>query len=97
MVSFERFAKPAIRKMMGERDLTPLTVQAIVQDSFRSDGRESYIRVTLEQVGDEMHATTTGNQGSHVITSLVKANGLLIVPEGTLEIQRGERLTAILL
>ncbi len=97
MVSFERFAKPAIRKMMGETDLTPRRVRAVVQDSFKSDGRESYIRVILEQHGDETHATTTGNQGSHVITSLVKANGLLIVPEGVGEVQRGERLTAILL
>ncbi len=97
MVSFERFAKPAIRKMMGETDLTPHIVQAIVQDSFGSDGRESYIRVILEQHADGTHATTTGNQGSHVITSLVKANGLLIVPEGVREVQCGERLTAILL
>lgn len=97
MVSFERFAKPTIRKMMGESALSPRTVRAIVQDSFKSDGRESYIRVVLQQKGDETHATTTGNQGSHVITSLVKANGLLIVPEGVREVQRGERLTAILL
>ena len=95
MVSFERFAKPAIRKMMGERDPTPRTSLAVVQDSFRSDGRESYIRVVLEQVGDELHATTTGDQGSHMITSLVKADGLLVVPEGVREVQRGERLNVI--
>jgi molybdopterin molybdotransferase len=97
MVSFERFAKPAIRKMMGETDLAPRTVLATVQDSFQSDGRESYIRVILTQHGNETHATTTGNQGSHLITSLVKANGLLIVPEGVREVRCGEQFSAILL
>jgi molybdopterin molybdotransferase len=40
---------------------------------------------------------TTGSQGSHIMTSLVKANALLIVPEGVTEVSAGTPLTALMI
>jgi molybdopterin molybdotransferase len=65
-----------------------------VQEDISSDGRESYIRAVVEKQGDNYLATTTGGQGSHMMTSLVKANALLIVPEGVTHVTAGENLTA---
>jgi molybdopterin molybdotransferase len=39
-------------------------------------------------------AVTTGGQGSHMMTSLVQANALLIVPEGVRVVEYGETVTA---
>ncbi|MBL8058195.1 MAG: hypothetical protein JNK29_15930, partial [Anaerolineales bacterium] len=58
---------------------------------------ETYLRVTLEQQGEELVAHSAGHQGSNIITSLVKADGLLIVPAGRGRVPAGTRLAVWLL
>jgi molybdopterin molybdotransferase len=72
-------------------------VQAIVLEELSSDGRESYLRVVVTRQHGEYVAVTTGSQGSHVMTSLVQANALLIVPEGVRRVAAGESLTALMI
>ncbi len=98
MVSFERFARPAILKMAGHTHLERPQVTAVLQDEIYSDGRESYVRAVVERnsSGDYI-ATTTGSQGSHIMTSLVKANALLIVPEGVKYAPSGTQLAAMMI
>jgi molybdopterin molybdotransferase len=91
MVSFDVFARPAILKMAGKAWQTPLA-EAEVASTLHSDGRQSYLRVTLERAGSRLIAHSTGSQSSGVLTSLVYADGLLIVPEGMTDIQAGTRL-----
>lgn len=97
MVSFERFARAAIRKMGGYSQLDRPQITAVLQEDISSDGRESYIRAIVEKRDGQYVASTTGSQGSHIMTSLVKANALLIVPEGVTAVNRGEALTAWML
>ena len=94
MVSFERFARAAIRKMAGHTQLDRPTITVTVQEDIDSDGRESYIRAVVTHDENGYQATTTGAQGSHMMTSLVKANALLIVPEGVKYVASGSQLTA---
>lgn len=97
MVSFERFARPAILKMAGHKELSRPTVEVIVDEEIRSDGRESYLRAVVQRRGTDYRAKTTGSQGSHIMTSLVKANALVIVPEGVKRVSEGERLQALMI
>ena len=97
MVSFARFARPAILKMAGHQQLRPPMVRVTMREALRSDGRESYLRAVVTREGEVYQAVTTGGQGSHMMTSLVKANALVIVPEGVLEVAPGEWLSAIML
>jgi molybdopterin molybdotransferase len=94
MVSFERFARAAILKMAGHMQFERPTVTAVVQEAIHSDGRESYIRAVVTREGEGYTAVTTGSQGSHIMTSLVKANALLIVPEGVKMVSPGDTLSA---
>lgn len=96
-VSFERFVRPAIRKMAGHRQWERPSVTAIVQTPIESDGRESYIRATVERRDGRYLATPTGAQGSNIMTSLVKANALVIVPEGVRQVSTGTALQALML
>lgn len=98
MVSFERFARPAILKMAGHHRLERPTVKVRVLDGVQSDGRETYARavVTRSAAGD-YEAAFAGNQGSHVMTSLVQANALVIIPEGMREVRAGQQLQAIMI
>lgn len=91
MVSFDVFARPAILKMMG-RTAQTATAEAELAETMRSDGRQTYVRVSLERLNGKLIAHSTGNQSSGVLTSLVQADGLMIVPEGMKDVPAGSRL-----
>jgi len=93
MVSFEQFARPAILKMLGHTDLAKPTVQAILDERLTNSGRRGYLRVVVTRQEDGYHARTTGEQGSGVLTSMAKANGLAVVPEGVRAVQAGDEVT----
>lgn len=97
-VSFERFARPAIMKMAGKTKLERPQLPVTILENIRSDGRESYIRAIVSKSEDAGYtAVTTGGQGSHMMTSLVKANALVIIPETVMEVTAGTELMAMMI
>lgn len=92
MVSFEQFARPAILKMLGKTHLRKPTIEAILEEGVTSSGRRSFRRVIVEKREGQYYATTTGPQGSGILTSMVKANGLAIIPEGVRRMEAGQRV-----
>jgi molybdopterin molybdotransferase len=97
MVSFERFARPFIRKLAGFTALDRPQVEVILQEDMTSDGRETYLRAIVTRGAGGYMAVSTGSQGSHVLTSLVKANALVIIPEGTTNVPAGTKLQAFMI
>lgn len=98
MVSFERFARPAILKLAGHTKLERPTVPVIIAEDFDSDGRETYVRAIVTRHPDGRYAARmTGDQGSHIMTSLVKANALVVMPEGERFIPAGTELQALMI
>jgi molybdopterin molybdotransferase len=96
MVSFEVFARPAILTMLGVTDLEKPTVEAILTDPIRSkDERRHYVRVCLTREGDTYYASLTGAQGSGILNSMVKANGLAVIPADWTEASAGSRVRAM--
>jgi molybdopterin molybdotransferase len=82
MISFELFARPAILTMLGKTRLARPTVDAILVDEIkRKDDRRHYLRVTVEERDGTTYARLTGDQGSGILLSMVKADGLAIIPE----------------
>lgn len=96
MVTFDVFVRPALLKLTGRADHTP-TIQAVLAEDLRSDGRRSYLRVKLSQENGTWIAHLTGTQSSGALTSMVLADGLLIVPEDVLHASAGEKLPVRLL
>ena len=91
MITFEQFARPAILKMMGKKILAKPTVRAIIEDDItNADGRRLFARVMVTKRGGQHHASLTGPQGSGVLTSLAKANGLAIIPESSQRVKAGD-------
>ncbi len=97
MVSFEQFARPAILKMLGHVDLDKPTVRAILEEPLSNSGRRGFIRVIVTRRDGRYYARTTGEQGSGVLTSMAKANGLAVVPEGTYRMEAGSEVTVQML
>ncbi len=82
MMSFELFARPAILTMLGKTKLVKPTIDAILVDEVRhKDNRRHYVRVTLQERDGTTYARLTGDQGSGILLSMVKAEGLAILPE----------------
>ena len=61
------------------------------------DGRRTFARVIVEKRNDKYFARLTGPQGSGILTSMVLANGLAVVPEEKLQVEEGEKLQVMLL
>jgi len=98
MVSFEQFARPAILTMLGKRTLEKPEVEVVVDEDITGGSRRGFVRGVVTKRGDAYHARPIGGPGgSGILTSMVRANALLIVPEGTTLVKSGERLRAQML
>jgi len=101
MISFELFARPAILKMLGIDKWRRPTVQAtLVEEVKRKDERRHYLRVRVETEGRPEGgylAYLTGEQGSGILSSMVHANGVAIIPEDASHVPAGTRVQVMML
>jgi molybdopterin molybdotransferase len=89
-VGFEQFVRPALRKMLGCKDLQRPLVRAVLAERItKPPGRLHLVRVTLAFDGGRVVATPTGPQGSHIQTSLVGCDGLMRFPADLTELEAG--------
>jgi molybdopterin molybdotransferase len=97
-VTFELFARPAIRRMLGAASVFRPRVEAILDGSDIEQGdREHYVRARLYAEDGVLHARPTGDQRSHIITSLHGASAYLVIAIGEGVVRTGERVPALLL
>jgi molybdopterin molybdotransferase len=98
MVCFYLYARPALRKMGGYRKLGLPRVGVICGADIRvASNLTEFVRVRLERKGAELYATPTGNQGSGILSSLARADALLIGPAKENLLKAGSSATALLL
>ncbi|ACJ31598.1 Molybdenum cofactor biosynthesis protein:Molybdopterin-guanine dinucleotide biosynthesis protein [Shewanella piezotolerans WP3] len=92
MVSFLQFVQPAIRKLAGEQNWTPTMVPATTDKPLRSRvGRTEFMRGVYHLAADgKLHVTTTGAQGSGMLSSMVKGNCLIVIGEKDDQLQPGD-------
>jgi molybdopterin molybdotransferase len=96
MVTFELFVRPAIRQMAGHalpfrraesvRLAEPIVVKAKLQH---------FMRAVITETPTGPEARLTGAQGSGILMSMVRANALLVIPEGQLDTPAGTMVDAI--
>jgi len=82
LVAFEQFGRAAILKMLGKPSTEKPTVEAILDEPIDNpDGRRVYARAIVKKRNGKYHVRLTGDQGSNLLTSMARANGLAICPE----------------
>ncbi len=96
MVTFELFVRPVIRKMLGHtapfRRAVPVTAGERITLGVKLT---HFLRGVVSDENGSLVARLTGPQGSGILTSMARANALLIVPEEKSEVEVGETLQAI--
>jgi len=98
MVCFEQFVLPALRRMMGCSRLHRRTVSVrLTHDVKHKHSRTEFVRVTLHSEDGGYTATSTGAQGSGILPSMAKADGLLVVPASSQGLVAGEAVKVQLL
>ncbi len=98
MVNYELFVRPAILKMMGKRSFSIPHVNAIMEESIENRfGRRTYARVSVRRANGYYSARLSGPQGSGILTSMILANGLAIIPEDKTRIQKGDVVQVLML
>ena len=81
MVTFLAFVRPALQRLMGGAATSPVLLQAKSLEPLRKKpGRTEYQRGIVSRAGDgSLTVRITGNQGSGVLSSMVEANGLIVL------------------
>jgi molybdopterin molybdotransferase len=98
MVTFELFARPLIRRQSGDaRIFRPALDVRVRDDIVLGAPLTHFFRATVEWTADGAWASLTGPQGSGLLTSMARANALVVVPPDRPTVRTGEGVRALLL
>ncbi len=98
MVTFLAFVRPALMQMMGCTSSVPPLLHAKSTEAIRKKpGRTEYQRGIVSTAPDgTLHVATTGNQGSGVLSSMVRANGLIVLHHGQGNVAVGDEVNVMM-
>ena len=98
MVTFLAFVRPALLQMMGRRTCAqPLLKAHSVEAIRKKPGRTEYQRGTVSTAPDgSLQVKITGNQGSGVLSSMVQANGLIVLQHQQGNVAAGDEVDVMM-
>ncbi|NKB76489.1 MAG: molybdopterin molybdenumtransferase MoeA [Gammaproteobacteria bacterium] len=92
MVTFQLFVKPALRQLAGEKYSVPLRLNVKTRSKLKKrSGRAEYQRgiLSLNENGETV-VSSTGEQGSGILSSMSLANCYVILPTDSVGADIGE-------
>ena len=97
MVTFELFVRPMLRRMLGHTRLFRRPIAVVLEEPVSIGARLTHFLRCVVTTRDDgvLTARLTGPQGSGILTSMSRANALLVVPEDRPRVDAGERLNAL--
>ena len=96
MVTFELFARPAIRRLLGHSRLYRRPLDVVLEVPVSVNAQLTHFLRAILTVGPAyVTARLTGPQGSNILTSMARSNALLVVPGDRPTIEAGETLHAL--
>jgi molybdopterin molybdotransferase len=99
MVTFQQIVIPALQKMMGYKKLQQaVTLQARTTETIKKQpGRIEFQRGLVENNKGELIVRSTGGQGSHMLSSMSKANCLIVLDQTSGDVEKGQYVSIQLL
>ena len=98
MVTFLAFVRPALLRMMGARPEPPVLLRAQSSQAIaKKPGRTEFQRGIVSTLPDgRLRVCTTGNQGSGVLSSMVQANGLIVLGHAQGDVAVGDEVSVMM-
>jgi molybdopterin molybdotransferase len=96
MLMVEEYVRPALRRLMGFSALRRPVADAVLEDGWAGkvgDRRTTFLRVVARREGGRLLARLTGPQGSAILSSMLDANALAVVPPGVDRVEPGGAVT----
>ena len=93
MATFYQFVQPALRAMMGQAESAAATTLHLPTETAlkKAPGRTDFQRGRLVHGSDgQLRVNSTGLQGSHVLTSMSRADCFIILPAECAGVEAGE-------
>jgi len=97
MATFILLVRPALQALSGGQPERWRTTARLDRDYAKSPGRAHAVRCRLELREDGWHARPAEQHGSHILTSMLDADALAIIPAASENVRAGERVEIELL
>jgi len=93
MITFEQFVRPALLKMMGHQRVIEPLVRAVMQETIKKKpGRVQFLRVRVAKDGQRLVASSSGDQNTGILRTLLRANGIAVLPADLEQLASGEEV-----
>jgi molybdopterin molybdotransferase len=93
MITFEQFVRPALLKMMGHQRVIKPFVRAIMKETIKKKpGRVQFLRVRVANDGQRLVASSSGDQNTGILRTLLRANGIAVLPADLELVPSGEEV-----
>lgn len=96
VVTYHQLVLPTLRHLAGEKFEPALTLTAIAESNLKKQpGRADYQRGVLQERNGENSVSSTGNQGSGVLSSIARANTYVLLEQERGTVTKGEKVRVI--
>ena len=98
LITFEAFVRPALLRMTGRRRVVrPLVKATLSQEVRKKAGKVNFLRVGIEVRGGEYFASSSGDQNTGILRTMVLADALAVLPADRTSFAAGEKVDVFLL
>ena len=94
LITFEEFVRPALLRMMGQRQVFRPTFRAILRDDIKNkeSDRTVLLRIRLERESGTFYASTSGKQQTGLLKTMVNSAAIAVIPAGRGFLAAGEEV-----
>lgn len=94
LITFEEFVRPALLRMMGQRQVLRPTFSAILRHDInnKESDRTVLLRIRLEREGDTFYASISGKQQTGLLKTMVNSAAIAVIPPGRGLMAAGEEV-----
>jgi len=98
MVTFEMFVRPSLRKMQGVAPAVKPFVKAVLAEPVRKrPERVQFLRVQVRSEQGRLVASSSGDQNTGILRTMVRANGIVLLPFERDRFEAGDEVDVLLL
>jgi len=94
MITFEQFVRPALLRMGGRQRIFRPTVIGVLRERVKKKpGKLHFLRVRIEREGVELALHVSGDQNTGILTTMLRADAIAMLPAERTVFEPGEELT----